>query len=56
MAGVARIWGDKADGAVQVFTVVPASETFDPGLRICLGCEALGRPLWAVFASSEQRL
>ena len=56
VACVARIRRDEADGAVQVFAVVPTSEALDSGLSICLGGEALGRPFRAVFAGSEQRL
>lgn len=56
MTCVARIRRDEADGAVQVFTIVPTSEGLDPGLSIRLGGKALGRPVRAVFAGSEQRL
>ena len=56
MTCVARIWRDEADGAVQVFTIVPTSEGLDPGLSIGLGGKALGRPFRTVLACSEQRL
>jgi hypothetical protein len=56
MTCVARIRRDEADGAVQVFTIVPTSEGLDPGLSIRLGGKALGRLFRTVFACSEQRL
>jgi len=54
MTCVARIRRDDADGAMQVFAVVPTSEGLDPGLSIRLGGKALVRPFWAVFEGPEQ--
>ena len=56
MPGVALIWRDEADGAVQVLVIVPTGEGFYPCLGVGLRGKALGRPIWAVFAGSEQRL
>lgn len=53
---VALVWGDEADGAVEMLAVVPACEGMHPGLRISLGGKALGLPVGAVFAGPEQCL
>ena len=56
MASVARTRSNEADGAVQVLAVIPAGEGFHPGLSVCLCGKALGRPVRAIFAGSEERL
>ena len=53
---MARIWCDKADRAVQVLGIVPVGERFHPCLSVCLCGKALGRPVRAIFAGSEQGL
>ena len=55
MTSVPRIRRDEADGAVQVFAVVPMCEGFHPRLSIGLFRKTLGRPFWPVFAGPEQR-
>ena len=54
MASVACARGDEANGAVQVRVVIPIFEGFHPSLGISLGGKTLARPVWAVFAGSEQ--
>ena len=56
MPGVARVWRDEADPAVQVLAVIPVGEGFHPSLCICFCGKPFGRPVRAVFAGAEQRL
>jgi len=56
MASVACARGDEADSAVQMLAVIPIGEGFHPSLSLCFCGKALGRPVRAVFAGSEQSL
>lgn len=53
MACVARLWRDRANGAVQVRVVIPSGEGYHSGLGVRLCGKVLGRPVRAIFADAE---
>ena len=47
MASVARLWRDKANGAVQVLAVIPRGKGFHPRLGVIFGGKPFVRPVRA---------